>query len=275
MRLLFLGDVVGRSGREAVVEHLPRLRRELALDFVVVNGENAAGGFGITEKICAELYEAGADVVTTGNHVWDQKETVAFIGSEPRLLRPQNFPAGTPGKGAGLFQTGRGKKVLVANFMGRLFMDPLDDPFAAAEALLKTYRLGGNVDAILFDFHAEATSEKMAFGHFVDGRASFVVGTHTHVPTADHMILEHKTAYQSDAGMCGDYDSVIGMEKSLPVLRFTRKLPTERLSPANGAGTMCGVLVETDDTTGLARRIAPVRVGGKLEPTLPKFTATA
>ncbi|WP_374382245.1 YmdB family metallophosphoesterase [Dongia sp.] len=275
MNLLFLGDLVGRAGRDVVVERLPGLRRDLGVDFVVANVENAAGGFGITQKLLNELFAAGVDCATTGNHVWDQKETVAFIGSEPRLLRPQNFPAGTPGKGAGLFQTGRGKKVLVANFMGRLFMDPLDDPFAAAEALLKTYRLGGNVDAILFDIHAEATSEKMAFGHFVDGRASCVVGTHTHVPTADHMILEHKTAYQSDAGMCGDYDSVIGMEKSLPVLRFTRKLPTERLSPAAGPGTMCGVLVETDDSTGLARRIAPVRVGGKLDQTLPKFTATA
>ncbi|WP_374650679.1 TIGR00282 family metallophosphoesterase [Dongia sp.] len=275
MNLLFLGDLVGRAGRDVVMERLPQLRRDLAIDFVVANVENAAGGFGITQKVLAELFASGVDCASTGNHVWDQKETVGFIGSEPRLLRPLNFPQGTPGKGAGLFQTARGKKVLVANLMGRLFMDPLDDPFAAAEVLLKTYRLGGNADAILFDFHAEATSEKMAFGHFIDGRASFVVGTHTHVPTADHMILEKGTAYQSDAGMCGDYDSVIGMEKSLPVQRFTRKLPTERLSPATGAGTLCGVLVETDDATGLARRIAPVRLGGKLESTLPKSAAMA
>lgn len=273
MNLLFLGDLVGRAGRDVVVERLPQLRRDLAIDFVVANVENAAGGFGITQKLAAELFAHGVDCATTGNHVWDQKETVGFIGSEPRLLRPLNFPMGTPGKGAGVFQTGRGKKIVVANLMGRLFMDPLDDPFAAAEALLKTYRLGGNADAILFDFHAEATSEKMAFGHFVDGRASFVVGTHTHVPTADHMVLEKGTAYQSDAGMCGDYDSVIGMEKANPVLRFTRKLPTERLAPANGAGTLCGVFVETDDSTGLARRIAPVRLGGKLESTLPKTTS--
>ncbi len=271
MNLLFLGDLVGRAGRDVVVERLPQLRRDLGIEFVVANVENAAGGFGITQKILADLFSAGVDCATTGNHVWDQKETVSFIGSEPRLLRPLNFPQGTPGKGAGIFQTQRGKKVLVANLMGRLFMDPLDDPFAAVETLLKTYRLGGNADAILFDFHAEATSEKMAFGHFVDGRASFVVGTHTHVPTADHMILEKGTAYQSDAGMCGDYDSVIGMEKSLPVQRFTRKLPTERLSPATGAGTMCGVFVETDDQTGLARRISPVRLGGKLSPSLPSL----
>ena len=274
MNLLFLGDLVGRAGRDVVVERLPQLRRDLAIDFVVANVENAAGGFGITQKLAAELFAHGVDCATTGNHVWDQKETVGFIGSEPRLLRPLNFPMGTPGKGAGVFQTARGKKIVVANLMGRLFMDPLDDPFAAAEALLKTHRLGGNADAILFDFHAEATSEKMAFGHFVDGRASFVVGTHTHVPTADHMVLEKGTAYQSDAGMCGDYDSVIGMEKANPVLRFTRKLPTERLAPANGAGTLCGGFVETDDSTGLARRIAPVRLGGKLESTLPK-TASA
>lgn len=269
MKLLFLGDLVGRAGRDVVVERLPSLRRDLDADFVVANVENAAGGFGITQKLAAELFAHGVDCATTGNHVWDQKETVSFIGGEPRLLRPQNFPAGTPGKGAHVYQTQKGKKVLVANLMGRLFMDPLDDPFAAAEALLKTYRLGGNVDAILFDFHAEATSEKMAFGHFVDGRASFVVGTHTHVPTADHMVLEKGTAYQSDAGMCGDYDSVIGMEKTIPVQRFTRKLPTERLSPANGAGTLCGVLVELDDNTGLARRIDPVRIGGKLAPAMP------
>jgi metallophosphoesterase (TIGR00282 family) len=254
-----------------VVEKLPGLRRDLGIDFVVANGENAAGGFGITQKICDDLYAAGVDCVSTGNHVWDQKETVSFIGGDPRLLRPINFPAGTPGKGSGIYQTPKGKKVLVANLMGRLFMDPLDDPFLHADTLLKTNRLGGNVDAILLDFHAEATSEKMAFGHFVDGRASFVVGTHTHVPTADHMILTKGTAYQSDAGMCGDYDSVIGMEKSTPIARFTKKLPTERLSAATGPGTLCGVFVETDDATGLAKRIDPVRVGGRLSQSLPKL----
>jgi metallophosphoesterase (TIGR00282 family) len=269
MRLLFLGDLVGRAGRDVVVENLPALRRDLGLDFVVANVENAAGGFGITQKLLGELFAAGVDCATTGNHVWDQKETVGFIGNEARLLRPINFPAGTPGRGAHVYQTQRGKKVLVANLMGRLFMDPLDDPFAAAEALLKTYRLGGNVDAILFDIHAEATSEKMAFGHFVDGRASFVVGTHTHVPTADAMILNHGTAYQTDAGMCGDYDSVIGMEKTIPIQRFTRKLPTERLSPANGTGTLCGVMVEIEEGNGLARRIDAVRLGGRLAPAMP------
>jgi len=273
MRILFCGDLVGRSGRDVVIERLPALRRDLGLDLVVVNGENAAGGFGISQKICDELYKAGADCITTGNHVWDQKETISFIGSDPRLLRPINFPAGTPGKGSGVYQTARGKKVLVANVMARLFMDPLDDPFQAADQLLKAHRMGGNVDAIVIDFHGEATSEKMAMGHFLDGRVSLVVGTHTHVPTADHMILTKGTAYQTDAGMCGDYDSVIGMEKSIPVARFTKKMPTERLSAALGPGTLCGIFVETDDATGLAKRIEPVRLGGKLSQMLPKVEA--
>ncbi|MDZ4737754.1 MAG: TIGR00282 family metallophosphoesterase [Rhodospirillaceae bacterium] len=269
MRILFLGDLVGRSGREVVLEHLPRLRETLAIDFVIVNGENAAGGFGITDKICRELYDVGTDVVTTGNHVWDQRETVGFIGQDPRLLRPQNFPAGTPGQGSGVFATRANKKVLVVNLMGRLFMDPLDDPFAVGEKVLASHRLAGSVDAIFIDFHAEATSEKMAFAHMVDGRVSMVVGTHTHVPTADQQILPGGTAYMSDAGMCGDYDSVIGMEKAVPIARFVRKLPTDRLSPANGPATLCGVFLETDDKTGLALRVEPIRVAGRLAPAMP------
>ena len=269
MRILFLGDLVGRSGRDAAVEHLPKLRSALGIDLAIVNGENAAGGFGITEKICSELYAAGADVVTTGNHVWDQRETVSFIGNDPKLLRPLNFPPGTPGQGAGVFRTRAGKKALVLNLMGRLFMDPLDDAFAAANAALASHTLGGSVDAIVVDFHAEATSEKMAFAHMLDGKVSLVVGTHTHVPTADHQILPGGTAYMSDAGMCGDYDSVIGMEKGVPVARFVRKLPTDRLSPANGPATVCGVFIETDDKTGRATRIEPVRIAGRLSPAMP------
>jgi metallophosphoesterase (TIGR00282 family) len=275
MRLLFCGDVVGRSGREVVVEHLPRLRRELALDFVVVNGENAAGGFGITEKICNELYAAGADVVTTGNHVWDQKETMGFIDRDPRLLRPVNYPAGTPGRGAAVFAATRGRKVMVVNPMGRLFMDPLDDPFASVERELAAQRLGATVDAIIIDIHAEASSEKMAMGQLLDGRVSLVVGTHTHVPTADGQILPKGTAYQTDAGMCGDYDSVIGMEKAVPIARFTRKLPTERLAAASGPATLCAVFVETDDKTGLARRMSPIRIGGRLAPQWPQLESVA
>ena len=266
MKLLFCGDIVGRSGREALIGHVPALRRDLDLDFVVANGENAAGGFGITEKICNEVFEAGVDAITGGNHSWDQREALSLVEREPRLLRPHNYPQGTPGRGASVFPARGGRKVLVLNLMGRLFMDPLDDPFACVERELARHSLGGSVAAIVLDFHAEATSEKMAMGHYVDGRVSLCVGTHTHVPTADTMILAGGTGYQSDVGMCGDYDSVIGMDKAVPVQRFTRKLPTERLSAAGGEGTLCAVYLETDEQTGLARRIAPLRLGGKLAP---------
>ena len=269
MRILVCGDIVGRSGRDVLTEQLPGLRRRLSLDFVVVNGENAAGGFGITRKICDELFALGVDVISGGNHSWDQREALAFIDAEPRLLRPHNYPRGTPGRGAGVFQAPRGRKVLVINVMGRLFMDPLDDPFACVEQELARHRLGGTVDAAILDIHAEATSEKMAMGHFVDGRVSLCVGTHTHVPTADYMLLPGGSGYITDIGMCGDYDSVIGMDKQIPVARFVRKLPTERLSVAQGEGTLSGVLVETDDKTGLAQRIEPVRIGGRLKQTLP------
>jgi metallophosphoesterase (TIGR00282 family) len=269
VRILFCGDIVGRPGRVAVTSRVPELRKRLGLDFVIANGENAAGGFGITEKICQDLYAAGVDVVTGGNHMWDQREALQFIDREPRLIRPLNYPAGTPGKGADLFPATRGRKVLVMSVMTRLFMDPLDDPFAAVERELSRHRLGASVHAIVLDVHGEATSEKMAMGHFVDGRVSLCVGTHTHVPTADTMVLSAGTAYQSDAGMCGDYDSVIGMDKVVPVARFTRKLPTERLSVAKGEGTLCGLFVETDDATGAALRAEPLRVGGRLSSTIP------
>jgi hypothetical protein len=270
MRLLFCGDVVGRSGRRAINEHLPRLRKDLALDFVIANGENAAGGFGITEKVCQELFSAGVDVISGGNHIWDQREVIGFIDREPRLLRPLNYPSGTPGRGVGVFEAPKGRKVMLINVQGNVYMAPLDDPFAAAERALAKQRLGATVDAIVLDMHAEATSEKMAMGHFADGRVSLVVGTHTHVPTADHMILPGGTAYQSDVGMCGDYDSVIGMDKAIPLSRFTRKLPTERLAVAMGEATLCALFVETDDKTGLARRVAPLRLGGRLSQTLPE-----
>jgi metallophosphoesterase (TIGR00282 family) len=268
MRLLLCGDIVGRSGREVVVAHMPRLRRDLALDFVVANGENAAHGFGITDKICAELYAAGVDVITTGNHVWDKREIIPYIDGDPRLLRPVNFPPGTPGKGHGVFALADGRKLMVVNAMARLFMDAIDDPFAGVDGLLADYPLG-SVDAILVDFHGEATSEKMSMGHFCDGRVSAVVGTHSHVPTADAQILPHGTAYMTDAGMCGDYDSVIGMQKEAAVTRFVRKMPGERLQVAEGEGTLCAAFIETDDATGLARRIAPLRLGGRLQPHWP------
>ncbi len=267
MTILFSGDVVGRSGREVVIERLPGLRQELGLDFVVLNGENAAGGFGITEKICAAFYDDGVDAITTGNHVWDQREIIGYIGRDPRLLRPLNYPRTAPGAGAGVYETVRGRKVLVVHVMCRLFMNPLDDPFACVDAALKKHPLGGAVDAAVVDIHGEATSEKMAMGHFVDGRASLAVGSHTHAPTADAQILPGGTAYQTDAGMCGDYDSVIGMEKANAIQRFTRKMPTERLKPAMGPATLCAVLCQTDDKTGLATRVTPVRLGGRLEET--------
>ena len=268
MRILLCGDIVGRSGRSVVIEHLPRLRRDLALDFVVANGENAAHGFGITGTICAELYAAGVDVITTGNHVWDKREIIPYIDGDPRLLRPINFPPGTPGKGHGVFALGDGRRLLVVNAMGRLFMDAIDDPFAGIERLLAQQPLGA-VDATLVDFHGEATSEKMSMGHFCDGRVSAVIGTHSHVPTADAQILPKGTAYMTDAGMCGDYDSVIGMQKESAVARFVRKMPGERLQVAEGEGTLCAAFVETDDATGLARRIAPLRLGARLQPRWP------
>ena len=269
MKILFLGDVVGRAAREAVLRQIPLWRKQWALDFVIVNGENAAGGFGITPAIAEAFFEAGVDVISTGNHVWDQQEIQGYINTENRLLRPVNFPSGTPGIGANLFQAGD-QRVMVVNVMGQLFMETLDDPFVAIERELAACPLGEAADAIIVDVHAEATSEKMAMGHFCDGRASLVVGTHTHVPTADTQILPNGTAYQTDAGMCGDYDSVIGMKKDAPIDRFTRKMPSARLEPADGDATLCGVFVETDDASGLARRIAPVRLGGQLSPAWPE-----
>jgi 2',3'-cyclic-nucleotide 2'-phosphodiesterase len=265
---MFLGDVVGRAGREAVCRHLPALRETLKPDLVVVNGENAAHGFGITEDIFNVLREAGADVVTLGNHAFDQREALVFIAREDRLIRPVNWPKGCPGAGTALVETARGQRVLVINAMGRVMVEPqLDDPFPAVERVLADCPIGQGCDAVMLDFHAEASSEKMAMGHFCDGRVSLVVGTHTHTPTADLHILAGGTAYQTDAGMCGDYDSIIGMDKTEPLQRFLRKLPVERMKPAEGEATVCGLVVETDDATGLARRVLPVRVGGALSQT--------
>lgn len=271
MRLMFIGDVVGRAGRAAVQTHLPILRERFSPDFVVVNGENAASGFGLTEKIFHQLRDAGADVITLGNHAWDQREALVFIEREPNLLRPANFTSGTPGRGAGLFETPTGRRVLVMQVQGRIFMEAHDDPFAALERELGACPMGEACDACIIDVHAEATSEKMSMGHFADSRASLVVGTHTHVPTADHQILPGGTAYQSDTGMSGDYDSVIGMDKSAPVRKFVTGIRSERMTPATGEATMCGIAVETDDKTGLATQVGLIRMGGRLEPVLPAF----
>jgi metallophosphoesterase (TIGR00282 family) len=271
MRLLFVGDVVGRSGRTILTERLPGLVRDWKLDCVIVNGENAAGGFGITEAIYQEIIDAGADAITLGNHAWDQREALVFIARAPRLIRPINYPPGTPGRGIAIFDTRAGARVLVINAMGRIFMNPLDDPFAAIERELAACPLKAAADAIVIDIHCEATSEKQTMGYFCDGRASLVVGTHTHVQTADHRILDGGTAFVSDVGMTGDYDSVIGMNKAEPLHRFVRGLPSGKFEPASGPATLCAVAVETDDATGLARRIAPVRLGGRLEEARPAF----
>ncbi|MCR9068433.1 MAG: YmdB family metallophosphoesterase [Rhodobacteraceae bacterium] len=270
MRILFLGDVMGRAGRAAILDHLPRIRRSWALDFIVVNAENATSGAGLSAAHGKEMLEAGADCLTLGDHAFDQREMLQAIESEPRILRPINFAKAAPGAGARLFRTQTGKSVLVAQVLGQVFMKrPFDDPFSALELTLKRFPLGGQADAVLVDIHAEATSEKMAVGHYCDGRASLVVGTHTHVPTGDAMILPGGTGYQTDAGMCGDYNSVIGMDKAEPMRRFITGMPKDRFTPAAGPATLSGVFVETDDATGKAMRIAPVRLGGALIETLP------
>jgi metallophosphoesterase (TIGR00282 family) len=271
LRILFIGDVVGRSGRTVVNERLPGLVRDWRLDLVVINGENAAGGFGITETIYQEFIDAGADAITLGNHAWDQKEALVFIERAPRLIRPLNYPPGTPGRGAALIEAKNGARALVINAMGRIFMDPLDDPFAAVERELSASALKQVADVIIVDMHAETTSEKQAMGYYCDGRASLVVGTHTHAPTADHRVLAGGTAFISDAGMTGDYDSVIGMSKDEPLGRFTRRISTSRFEPAEGRATLCGVAVETDDATGLAKQVAGVRLGPQLEEARPSF----
>lgn len=271
MRLAFFGDVIGKSGRDGLSDHLPGLKRDLKLDFVVINAENAAGGFGITENTARDLFNAGADVLTLGNHSWDQREALTYIVREPRLIRPVNYPPlmDAPGRGADVFTTSDGRRVLVINVLGRVHMDPMDDPFSAVERELEAAPLGVVADAAIVDIHCEATSEKMAMGHHCDGRASLVVGSHTHVPTADTMILSGGTAYHTDAGMCGDYDSVIGMQKEGSLYRFQSQLPGERYQPALGEGTLCGTYIETDDRTGLAVRIEPIRMGGRLSTQVP------
>ena len=277
MRIAFFGDVVGRSGREGVVRHLPGLRRRLALHFVVVNAENAAGGFGITEATARELFEAGADCLTLGNHSWDQREALTYIVREERLIRPLNYPrlARPPGRGAHLYESASGQRVLVTNLLGQRNMEPiLDDPFSAVDQELEACPLGQACDAIIVDMHGDVTSEKMAMGHFCDGRASLVVGTHSHVPTADAQVLPGGTAYQTDAGACADYDSVIGNDKEEPLRRFTTRIPSARHKPAEGLATVCGVYVETDNRTGLAKRVEPIRIGGRLMQAIPEMSET-
>ncbi len=266
MRTLFLGDVMGRSGRAAVTDNLARLRTEWRVDFVVINGENASNGAGLTAAHAKLLLEAGADVITLGDHAFDQKDMLQYAETEPRIIRPVNFAKQAPGRGAGLFSDARGRKVLVVQVLGQVFMKrAFDDPFSALDAVLRKHPLGGQAQAIIVDIHCEATSEKMAVGHFCDGRASLVVGTHTHVPTGDAQILPRGTGYLTDAGMCGDYNSVIGMDKAEPMRRFVTGMGKTRFQPALGEATLSGVLVETDDRSGTAQAIYMVRHGGRLQ----------
>ena len=266
MKILFLGDVMGRAGRRAIVERLPKLREDWALDFVVVNAENATNGMGLSGAHAKSLLEAGADCLTLGDHAFDQRDMLQFIEQEPRIIRPLNFAKGAPGQGARVFQATRGRKVLVAQVLGQVFMKrAFDDPFSFIETELKRHTLGGAVVASVVDIHCEATSEKMAMGHWCDGRASLIAGTHTHVPTSDAMILPKGSAYITDAGMCGDYNSVIGMDKAEPMRRFVTGMTSTRFQPAEEEATLCGVFVETDDRTGKALKISMVRQGGRLQ----------
>ncbi|WP_127557381.1 TIGR00282 family metallophosphoesterase [Nioella ostreopsis] len=266
MRLLFLGDVMGRAGRAAITDTLPRLKTDWRLDFVVVNGENATSGHGLSQGHAETMLAAGVDCLTLGDHAFDQRDMLQFIDKEPRIVRPMNYAKTAPGRGFQLFEARGGRKVLVVQALGQVFMKrPFSDPFSAVEGVLRSHPLGGLASAIIIDIHCEATSEKMAVGHFCDGRASLVVGTHTHVPTGDAQILPGGTAYLTDAGMCGDYNSVIGMEKGEPLRRFITGMPKDRFTPAAGEATLSGVFVETDDKTGKALRVAPIRIGGRLQ----------
>lgn len=269
MRILFLGDVVGQSGRRLVTQTLPDFRRKYNVDFAIVNGDNAAHGFGLTGGICREFFEAGADVITTGNHGWEQKEMFSVLNSENRVIRPANFPSGAPGAGAGFYSLSGGRKVAVLHLQGRVYMDAIENPFHAARQWTDTVKLGKDAHAMIIDFHAEATSEKMALGQYCDGKVSFVVGSHTHTPTADAQIFPNGTAYMTDAGMCGCFDSVIGMDKKEPISRFVTNMREEKYSPVKGDATVCGALVITNDTTGLAEKIYMIRYGGRLQESLP------
>ena len=264
MRILFLGDIVGRSGRLAVIKNLKDILKKKKIDFVIVNGENAADqGVGITEEISNDLFNSGVDVITTGNHVWDQKETANHIEREKRLLRPENISSNSPGKGCGIYESRNGFKVGVLNLMGNVFIKKCDDVFKTAEIFKNKYKLKEDFDFLVVDFHGEITSEKMAMGHFFDGKATLVVGTHTHVPTNDVRILTNGTAYQTDAGMCGDYDSVIGMNKGNSLNRFLKKNSIKHY-PAEGEGTLSGVIVECNASNGLAYKAEPYIYGGEL-----------
>jgi len=258
MRILYCGDVVARSGREVVYKNLKRLRDEYKLDVILVNVENAAHGFGATPGICREFLEKGADVLVMGNHFLSQREITHFLDECKVIVRPANIPSGNVGRGFCEFELPDGRKIVVIQLLGRLFMEAVDCPVQAVDNILKNYTLGKNCSAVFVDIHAEATSEKLSLGYYLDGKVSCVAGTHTHVPTADARILSKGTAYITDVGMCGDYNSILGFDEKAPINRLRRHYSDERLIPSNGEGTLFGIVVETDDATGLAKTITQI-----------------
>ena len=266
MNILILGDIVGPSGREAVIKKLPDLIKKKKLDFVIVNGENAAdSGVGITKKNTEDFFNAGADVITSGNHIWDEKETMEFITKEKRLLRPENLIKGSPGMGSGIFKSKNNRKVAVINLMGNIFMKKCENVFESAKQIVQKIKLKKNADFVVVDLHGEITSEKMAMGHYLDGQVTLLVGTHTHVPTSDYRIMEKGTAYQTDIGMCGDYNSVIGMNRDNSLKKFFKDPSAKKHYPALGESTLSGVIVKANNDTGLAKEIEPIIIGGALK----------
>ena len=266
MNILILGDIVGPSGREAVIKKLPDLIKKKKLDFVIVNGENAAdSGVGITKKNTEDFFNAGADVITSGNHIWDEKETMEFITKEKRLLRPENLIKGSPGMGSGIFKSKNNRKVAVINLMGNIFMKKCENVFESAKQIVQKIKLKKDADFVAVDLHGEITSEKMAMGHYLDGQVTLLVGTHTHVPTSDYRIMEKGTAYQTDVGMCGDYNSVIGMNRDNSIKKFFKDSSAKKHYPALGEATLSGLIVKASDDTGLAKEIEPIIIGGALK----------
>ena len=265
MRILFLGDVVGSTGCSKLVENLPSQKKQREIDFVIVNGENAdESGVGLTQTICEKFFSSGVDVITSGNHIWDQKDIMQFIENEKRILRPKNFFEPSPGKGFEIFTTVNNFKIGVLNLIGNVFMKKSNDVFEAANEFINKFKLKEDFDFLVVDFHGEITSEKNAIGHYFDGKASLVVGTHTHIPTNDTRILKKGTAYQTDAGMCGDYDSVIGMNKENSINKFMKKDSIKHF-PANRDATLCGVIVECNLETGLAKKVESYIFGEQLK----------
>lgn len=260
MRIIYLGDVVAKPGREAVINSIRGLKEQYHYDVLIVNADNAAHGFGCTPKICNQFFNAGVSAIVTGDHVWNQKEIIPFLDENKRIVRPLNYSENLAGCGARVVPLDSGKKILVAEVVGRVFMEAVDCPLQAIDKLLEEYRLGHNIDAIFVDIHAEATAEKQAFARYLDGRVSAVIGSHTHVPTADATLLPKGTAYQTDAGMCGDYNGVIGFNEQSPIERLKDKFSPRRLEPCSGKGTVCGTFIEIDDKTGLAVKIEAIKI---------------